>query len=90
MAKQEISAVQIQMAAAAGVELLKVEDLPVPLKVAKSGALGILEGMLGALVSGEVVLANPEPAENITGGPEVPPIAPVETPEAPAAEEGSE
>jgi hypothetical protein len=63
MAKQEISAVQIQMAAAAGVELLKVEDL---------------------------VLANPEPAENITGGPEVPPIAPVETPEAPAAEEGSE
>jgi hypothetical protein len=27
MAKQEISAVQIQMAAAAGVELLKVEDL---------------------------------------------------------------
>jgi hypothetical protein len=62
MAKQEISAVQIQMAAAAGVELLKVEDL----------------------------LANPEPAENITGGPEVPPIAPVETPEAPAAEEGSE
>lgn len=87
MAKQEISAVQIQMAAAAGVELLKVEDLPVPLKVAKSGALGVLEGMLGALASGEVVLANPEPAENITAGPEVPPIAPVETP---PVEEGSE
>ena len=90
MAKQEISAVQIQMAAAAGVELLKVEDLPVPLKVAKSGALGILEGMLQALASGEVVLANPEPAENITGGPEVPPMAPVETPDAPPAEEGNE
>lgn len=80
MAKQEISAVQIQMAAAAGVELLQVDDLPVPLKVAKSGALGVLEGMLGALASGEVVLANPEPVENITGGPEVPPIAPVDPP----------
>lgn len=79
MAKQEVSAVQVQMAAAAGVTLLQVDDLPVPLKVAKSGALGILEGMLQALANGEVILAAPQP-ENIAGGAPVPPMAPVETP----------
>lgn len=64
MAKQEVSAVQVQMAAAAGVKLLSVDDLPVPLSVAKSGALGILDGMLQALASGEVILAQPtEPKE---------------------------
>ena len=62
MAKQEISAVQVQMAAAAGVKLLQVDDLPVPLAVAKSGALGLLDGMLQALANGEVVLANAPPA----------------------------
>jgi hypothetical protein len=41
--------------------------------------LGILEGMLDALAKGEVVLANPELPENIGGGAEVPPIAPVES-----------
>lgn len=56
MAKQEVTAIQVQMAAAAGVKLLSVDDLPVPLSVAKSGALGILEGMLQAIASGEVVL----------------------------------
>ena len=80
MAKQEVSAVQIQMAAAAGVKLLQQDDLLVPLAVAKSGALSVLEGMLDALAKGEVVLANPEPVENITAGPGAPPIAPVETP----------
>jgi len=79
MAKQEVSAQQIQMAAAAGVKLLQVDDLPVPLSVAKSGALGVLEGMLQALASGEIGLAAPQP-ENITGGAPNPPIAPVETP----------
>jgi len=59
MAKQEVNAVQIQAAAAAGVKLLSVDDLPVPLSVAKTGALGILEGMLQALASGEVVLTQP-------------------------------
>lgn len=59
MAKQEITPVQIQMAAAAGVKLLQVDDLPVPLVVAKTGALGILEGMLQALANGEVVLSQP-------------------------------
>ena len=62
MAKQEVSAVQIQMAASAGVKLLQVDDLPVPLVLAKSGALGILEGMLQAIANGEVVLG-PPPAE---------------------------
>ena len=80
MAKTEISPAQIQMAAAAGVKLLQQDDLLVPLSVAKSGALSILEGMLSALANGEVVLANPTPAENIGGGPVDPPIAPVESP----------
>jgi hypothetical protein len=74
------------MAAAAGVKLLQVDDLPVPLSVAKSGALGILEGMLDALAKGEVVLANPELPENIGEPPSAPPIAPVESP--PAANNG--
>jgi len=80
MAKQEVTAQQVQLAAAAGVTLLQVDDLPVPLKVAKSGALGILEGMLQALAQGEVVLAAPQPPENIGGGGPNPPMAPVETP----------
>jgi len=71
MAKQEITPVQIQMAAAAGVKLLQVDDLPVPLVVAKTGALGILEGMLMALANGEVVLSQPPTAEL----PAVPPPA---------------
>jgi hypothetical protein len=79
MAKQEVTAVQVQMAAAAGVTLLQVDDLPVPLKVAKSGALGVLEGMLQALANGEVVLAQPQP-QNIGGGDPKPAMAPVETP----------
>lgn len=62
MAKQEITAVQVQMAASAGVKLLQIEDLPVPLAVAKSGALGILESMLNALATGEVILAHAPPA----------------------------
>ena len=62
MAKQEVTAVQVQMAAAAGVKLLQIDDLPVPMSIAKSGALSILEGLLGALANGEVVLAPPPPA----------------------------
>lgn len=90
MAKQEVSSVQIQMAAAAGVTLLQVDDLPVPLKVAKSGALGILEGMLQAVASGELVLAPAQAqvpvadlpvAEKIAEDNNVPPIAPVESAE---------
>jgi len=79
MAKQEVSAQQVQMAAAAGVKLLQVEDLPVPLSVAKSGALGILDGMLQAIANGEVVLAQPQPENNLGNAP-APAIAPVENP----------
>lgn len=79
MAKQEVTGVQVQMAASAGVKLLQQDDLMVPLAVAKSGALSILEGMLSALANGEVVLASPQP-ENIAGGAPTPPMAPVETP----------
>ncbi len=86
MAKTEVTPQQVQMAAAAGVKLMQVEDLPVPLSVAKSGALGILDGMLQALANGEVVLATPQP-ENIMGNAPVPPIAPVEPPAIPSAGE---
>ncbi len=91
MAKTEVTGAQVQQAAAAGVVLLQVEDLPVPLSIAKSGALGVLEGMLNALANGEVVLANPQLPENIGEGVGEPPMAPVETPagngEEPPAEE---
>jgi hypothetical protein len=60
MAKTEVTAVQVQMAAAAGVKIMQVDDLPVPMSVAKSGALGILEGILQALANGEVVLTPPQ------------------------------
>lgn len=63
MAKTEVTAVQVQMAASAGVKLLQVEDLPVPMVIAKSGALSVLEGMLQALANGEVVLAQAPQAE---------------------------
>lgn len=62
MAKTEVTAVQVQMAAAAGVKLLQVDDLPVPMVIAKSGALSVLEGVLNALANGEVVLSQPPPA----------------------------
>jgi hypothetical protein len=49
------------MAASAGVELLSIKDLPVPMSIAKGGALAILEGMLQAIARGElVVVPNPE------------------------------
>lgn len=62
MAKQQVTGVQVQMAASAGVKLLQVDDLPVPMIIAKGGALGVLEGMLGALANGELVLTPPAPA----------------------------
>ena len=88
MAKTEVSGQQVQMAAAAGVELLANKDLPVPLGVAKSGALGILEGMLTAIANGEVILAAPQPENNLGNAPAAP-IAPVETPNAGANDDAS-
>ena len=78
MAKQEVTAVQVQMAAAAGVKLLQVDDLPVPLAVAKSGALGVLESMLQALANGDIVLGPPPQVPELpkslgAGAPEDPP-----------------
>lgn len=80
MAQQEVSPVQIQMAAAAGQRLLQEKDLAVPLEIAKSGALGVLEGLLGAIARGELVVSaapeqegdgeptNPPGLERIEGG----------------------
>jgi len=59
MSTQSITPVQIQMAASAGLELLNIKDLPVPMSIAKSGALSVLEGMLGAVARGELVLTPP-------------------------------
>ena len=72
MAKTEVSANQIQMAASAGVELLKNDALPVPMNIAKSGALSILEGLLIALAQGQLVVTNPPPPEAV---PTPPPVA---------------
>lgn len=59
--QQQVTPVQIQMAASAGVELLSNKDLPVPMSLAKSGALAVLDGMLGAIARGDlVVVPNPE------------------------------
>lgn len=62
MSMQEVSPVQIQMACAAGTKLLQVDDLPVPLELAKSGALGVLEGLLSAIARGELVVQQAEQA----------------------------
>ena len=86
MTSQQVSPVQVQMAASAGLELLNIKDLPVPMSIAKSGALSVLEGMLGAVARGELVLTPPvvekpsgdgEPAtppalESIEGGKQEP------------------
>ena len=63
MAQQEISPQQIAMACAAGQRLLQEKDLPVPLEIAKSGALGMLEGILGAIARGELVVQAAEQPE---------------------------
>lgn len=72
MAQQEITGVQVQMAASAGVQLLAIKDLPVPMEIAKTGALALLEGLLGALARGEVVITQaPKPEE--VPAPDTPP-----------------
>lgn len=64
MANMNVSPQQIQMAASAGVQLLQVDDLAVPLVIAKNGALQVLEGLLGAIARGELVVGpNPDLAE---------------------------
>ncbi len=65
MANMNVTPAQVQMAASAGVQLLQVDDLAVPLVIAKNGALQVLEGLLGAIARGELVVSpNPELAEN--------------------------
>jgi hypothetical protein len=64
MANMNVSPQQVQMAASAGVQLLQVDDLAVPLVIAKNGALQVLEGLLGAIARGELIVSpNPELAE---------------------------
>ena len=77
MATQEVSPVQIQMAAAAGQRLLQQKDLPVPMEIAKTGALGALEGILGAIARGELVVQAAE-SEQKEGGPQLTTVPPAE------------
>jgi hypothetical protein len=61
MANMNVTPAQVQMAASAGVQLLQVDDLAVPLSISKSGALGMLENLLGAIARGELIVSpNPE------------------------------
>jgi len=80
--QQQVTPVQIQMAASAGVELLAIKDLPVPMSIAKSGALSVLDGMLQAIARGELIVGpNPELQANavpVPDGPGDPPDAPEE------------
>ena len=55
----QISPDQVTMAAAAGLQILNDRDLKVPIQVAKNGSVGILESILIALNTGQVVLADP-------------------------------
>lgn len=78
--QQQVTPVQIQMAASAGVELLAIKDLPVPMSVAKSGALAVLDGLLQAIARGELLVGpNPELQEKPSDDPaasHVPELAP--------------
>lgn len=51
---------QVQMAASAGVELLDLKDLAVPMPLAM-GQLGILRTLLQAVVTGDLMFAPPAP-----------------------------
>ena len=63
MGQTTLTPVQIQMAAAAGQKLLQRDDLMVPLELSKGGHLGVLEGLLGALARGEVIVTEPQREE---------------------------
>lgn len=68
--QQQVTPVQVQMAASAGVELLAIKDLPVPMSIAKSGALSVLDGLLQAIARGELVVGpNPELQEKPSDDP---------------------
>ncbi len=63
MPNMNVSPAQLQMAASVGVQLLAIDDLQVPLSLSKSGLLGVLEGMLGAIARGELILTEPPKPE---------------------------
>ena len=60
---------QIANAAAAGVELLSLKNLDVPLGLAIGGQLSMLHSMLSAVASGELVMVNaPPPEQKVPAG----------------------
>ncbi len=55
---------QIRESAAAGAELLSNKDLPVPLGITLGGQLGILQALLTAIASGDLLVVHrPTPEE---------------------------
>jgi len=72
MPQMNITTQQVAAAAAAGLELLADKDLKVPVRIAMSGQLGMLQSMLTALAGGEIVLANAPPPEGEVFAPKSP------------------
>lgn len=70
---------QIAAAAAAGVQLLSLKELNVPLGLAIGGQLSMLHSMLSAVASGELVMVNaPTPAQQPDGDGDPPGVARIE------------
>ena len=61
---------QIQAAAAAGAELLADKDLRVPL--GNAGPLNLLQGLLGAVVRGELLMVGAEEAAKLKAAAPIP------------------
>jgi hypothetical protein len=51
---------QVQLAASAGVELLDIKDLAVPMSLAM-GQLGVLKTLLQAVLNGDLIFSLPPP-----------------------------
>lgn len=60
MQKQTFTPIQVQLAAAAGQRLLQEKNLPVPMEIAKGGALGALEHILTGIANGELIVQGAE------------------------------
>ncbi len=79
MPMMNASSQQIAAAAAAGVQLLSLKDLNVPLGLAIGGQLSMLHSMLSAVAAGELVMVNaPTPAKQPDGEGDPPGLSRIE------------
>jgi len=65
MPNMNASPQQIQIAAAAGVELLSNKDLLVPMSLALSGHLGVLQALLGSIANGDLLVIQVPPQDKV-------------------------